>query len=222
MTSLYSVVIFTTELHRGLRRVHGVLVPMIQKIVILGPESTGKSTLCELLAQHYATAWCPEFAREYLLTNGTDYQFDDLLTIAKGQLALEDEYTAMVHSPWSMVNGVWVNSRTMQTSVQQPLLFIDTDMYVMKVWCEYVFQKCHQFILDEIVNRQYDLYLLCKPDLPWVQDELREYPDEKPRQELYHIYRDIMMNQRTPWIEISGNYDQRLEQAIAAVDKIRK
>jgi NadR type nicotinamide-nucleotide adenylyltransferase len=222
MTSLYSVVIFTTELHRRLRRVHGVLVPMIQKIVILGPESTGKSTLCELLAQHYATAWCPEFAREYLLTNGTDYQFDDLLTIAKGQLALEDEYTAMVHSPWSMVNGVWVNSRTMQTSVQQPLLFIDTDMYVMKVWCEYVFQKCHQFILDEIVNRQYDLYLLCKPDLPWVQDELREYPDEKPRQELYHIYRDIMMNQRTPWIEISGNYDQRLEQAIAAVDKIRK
>ena len=128
----------------------------------------------------------------------------------------------MDHGPWSMVKNIWVNSRTMQTSVQQPLLFIDTDMYVMKVWCEYVFQKCHQFILDEIVNRQYDLYLLCKPDLPWVQDELREYPDEKPRQELYHIYRDIMMNQRTPWIEISGNYDQRLEQAIAAVDKIRK
>lgn len=195
---------------------------MIQKIVILGPESTGKSTLCELLAQHYATAWCPEFAREYLLTNGTDYKFDDLLTIAKGQLALEDEYIAMVHGPWSMVNSIWVNSRTMQTSERRPLLFIDTDMYVMKVWCEYVFQKCHQYILDQIVNRQYDLYLLCKPDLPWVQDELREYPDEKPRQELYHIYRDIMMNQQTPWVEISGDYDQRLRQAIVAVDAIRK
>jgi NadR type nicotinamide-nucleotide adenylyltransferase len=195
---------------------------MIQKIVILGPESTGKSTLCELLAQHYATAWCPEFAREYLLTNGTEYKFEDLLTIAKGQLALEDEFSSMVHGPWSMVNGIWVNSRTMQTSARQPLLFIDTDMYVMKVWCEYVFRKCHQFILDEIVNRQYDLYLLCKPDLPWVQDELREYPDEKPRQELYHIYRDIMMNQSTPWVEISGDYDQRLGQAITAVDAIRK
>ena len=110
----------------------------------------------------------------------------------------------------------------MQTSERRPLLFIDTDMYVMKVWCEYVFQKCHQYILDQIVNRQYDLYLLCKPDLPWVQDELREYPDEKPRQELYHIYRDIMMNQQTPWVEISGDYDQRLRQAIAAVDAIRK
>ena len=64
------------------------------------------------------------------------------------------------------------------------LLFIDTDMYVMKVWCEYVFGKCHQFILDEIVQRKYDLYLLCKPDITWVKDELREYPDEKIRIEL--------------------------------------
>ena len=63
------------------------------KIVIIGPESTGKSTLCEELAQHYDAPWCPEFAREYLLTYGTDYQYEDLLTIAKGQLAMEDEYT---------------------------------------------------------------------------------------------------------------------------------
>jgi nicotinamide riboside kinase len=56
----------------------------LKKIVILGPESTGKSTLCELLAQHYNTSWCPEFAREYLLTNGMNYSYSDLLTIAKG------------------------------------------------------------------------------------------------------------------------------------------
>ena len=61
---------------------------MVKKIVVLGPESTGKSTLCELLAQHYHTEWCPEFAREYLLTHGTDYGYEDLLTIAKGQLAM--------------------------------------------------------------------------------------------------------------------------------------
>lgn len=195
---------------------------MIQKIVILGPESTGKSTLCELLAQHYKTLWCPEFAREYLLTNGTDYQYEDLLTIAKGQVALEEEFTVMVNSPWSMVNGSWVNSRTLKTATHRPMLFIDTDMYVMKVWCEYVFQKCHQFILDQIVQRKYDLYLLCKPDLPWVQDALREYPDEKPRQELYHIYHDIMINQQTPWVEISGDYEERLRQAIVAIDAIKK
>ena len=65
----------------------------LMKIAVIGPESTGKSTLCELLAQHYNTQWCPEFAREFLLTHGTDYTYDDLLYIAKGQLAMEDEYT---------------------------------------------------------------------------------------------------------------------------------
>ena len=66
------------------------------KIVVIGPESTGKSTLCESLAQHYNTEWCPEFAREWLLTNGKEYDFDDLLTIAKGQLAMEDEFTSQL------------------------------------------------------------------------------------------------------------------------------
>jgi len=193
---------------------------MIHKIIILGPESTGKSTLCELLAQHYNSLWCPEFAREYLVTNGMDYTYDELLTIAKGQLALEEEYTTMVNGSWSMVGDRWLNTKTLRSQKHPPLLFIDTDMYVMKVWCEYVFQKCHYFILDEIVKRPADLYLLCKPDLPWTPDELREYPDEKPRQELYQIYRDIMINQQMPWVEIAGDYEERLQQAIVAVEKI--
>lgn len=175
---------------------------MLKKIVIIGPESTGKSTLCEQLAQHYQTEWCPEFAREYLLTNGTNYNYDDLLTIAKGQLAMEDEYAAKIHH-------------------NKPL-FIDTDMYVVKVWCEFVFGKCHRFILDQIVQRKYDLYLLCNNDLPWVKDELREYPDLKTRERLYHIYKDIMINQSLPWVEIAGDYEQRLKKAITAVDALLK
>ncbi|MDP3666152.1 MAG: ATP-binding protein [Sediminibacterium sp.] len=153
---------------------------MIKKVVIIGPESTGKSTLCESLAQHYGMQWCPEFAREYLITNGKEYSFDDLLTIAKGQVAMEEEYVSIVKSQWSMLNNrIWVNPHSLLTIKKPPLLFIDTDMYVMKVWCEYVFEKCHQFILDQIVSRKYDLYLLCNTDLPWVKDELREYPDEE-------------------------------------------
>ncbi len=85
--------------------------PLI-KVAVIGPESTGKSTLCELLAQHYNTQWCPEFAREYLLTHGTDYTYDDLLYIAKGQLAMEDEYVQ------STVDG----QRTTVNS-DSPLLF---------------------------------------------------------------------------------------------------
>jgi NadR type nicotinamide-nucleotide adenylyltransferase len=188
----------------------------MKKIVIIGPESTGKSTLCEQLSQHYQTQWCPEFAREYLLTNGMNYNYDDLLTIAKGQLNLEEEYLSMVDSQQSIVKH---NNHGLST-MDYGLLFIDTDMYVMKVWCEFVFGKCHQFILDEIVKRKYDLYLLCNIDLPWTKDELREYPDEQPRKELYRIYKDILINQTTPWVEISGTYDERLQKAIEAVNKI--
>jgi nicotinamide riboside kinase len=193
----------------------------IKKIVVIGPESTGKSTLCELLAQHYQTEWCSEFAREYLLTNGTSYTFEDLAHIAKGQLSLEDETLAMVSRNWEVdYNNPnnYINSKTLTTLTHAPLVFLDTDMYVMKVWCEYVFGKCHTFILEEIVNRKYDLYLLCNIDLPWVKDELREYPDEKPRQELYKIYEDILTNQKTPWVKISGDYEQRLSAAIQAIN----
>jgi len=185
------------------------------KIVVIGPESTGKSTLCESLAQHYNTEWCPEFAREWLLANDKKYDYDDLLTIAKGQLAMEDEFTNLVSSnlPTPPSAGQAANS-------QQPTLFIDTDMYVMKVWCEFVFSKCHNFIIDQIVERKYDLYLLCNVDLPWVKDELREYPDLETRLKLYHFYKDIMVNQSVPWIDISGNYDERLQKAISAVDQL--
>jgi NadR type nicotinamide-nucleotide adenylyltransferase len=176
----------------------------ISKVVAIGPESTGKSTLCEALATHFDALWCPEYAREYLLRNGTHYTFDDLLVIAKGQLALEEEYIKKAITHWQD-NG----KKTLK-----PLLFVDTDMYVMKVWCEYVFGKCHQFILDRIVESKCDLYLLCNIDLPWVKDELREYPDLRTREELYHIYHDILINQPVPWVYVKGNSQERAEQAI--------
>ncbi len=200
----------------------------IKKVVVIGPESTGKSTLCQLLAAHYQTIWCAEYAREYLLNNGTDYTFDDLLTIARGQLLLQDEAERrIVNGELSMVNRELSDSsshgvidRSQLTAYNSQLLFIDTDMYVMKVWCEYVFGRCHQFILDEIVQRKYDLYLLCKPDIAWVKDELREYPDEKIRVELYHIYRDILINQSVPWAEVSGDYEDRLGMGVEAVERL--
>lgn len=173
---------------------------MLKKIVVIGPESTGKSTLCEQLAKHYNSLWCPEFAREYLLKNGTDYTYEDLLTIARGQIALEEKFASIANN--------------------QKFLFIDTDMYVMKVWCEFVFGNCHRFILDQIIERKYDLYLLCNTELPWVKDELREYPDLARRQKLYNIYKDIMINQFVPWTDISGSYEERLAKAVVAVDTI--
>ncbi|HQW84374.1 MAG TPA: ATP-binding protein, partial [Ferruginibacter sp.] len=149
---------------------------MIKKIVIIGPESTGKSTMCSLLARHYKTLWVEEYAREYLLKNGTNYSFENLLDVAKGQIELEEK---------AIKNSILKN--------QNSKLFIDTDMYVMKVWCEFVFNNCHHWILNRIAERKYDLYLLCNIDLPWVKDELREYPDLESRKKLYKYYKDILI-----------------------------
>jgi nicotinamide riboside kinase len=194
---------------------------MIKKIVIIGPESTGKSTLCEQLAAHYNTVWCPEYAREYLLQNGTNYTFDDLATIAKGQVALEDEYVGKVENQESRKVRKLTEPGSVLPDLQTSgLLFLDTDMYVMKVWCEFVFGRCHRFILDEIVARKYDLYLLCNTDLPWTKDELREYPDLESRETLFKMYKDILMNQSTPWVEIKGSNDDRLKIAIEATEKL--
>jgi NadR type nicotinamide-nucleotide adenylyltransferase len=173
----------------------------MKTIVIIGPESTGKSTLSAQLAEHYDTSWCPEYAREYLLEKGKAYSFDDLLDIAKGQLELEDRFRQQAG------NGLY---------------FVDTNMYVMKVWCEVAFENCHTWIMKQIAARQYDLYLLCNTDLPWQQDELREYPDQAFRDRLLKMYKDILVNAGTPWVEISGTDSQRLQAAVAQVDKTFK
>ena len=172
----------------------------IKKIVIIGPESTGKTTLCEKMAAHYKTSWCPEFAREYLMEKGMDYNYDDLLNIAQAQVDLEDSLL------FEARNGLY---------------FIDTDMYVMKVWSEVVFEQCHSWILKEIASRRYDLYLLCNTELPWVADELREYPDLATRQRLFHMYKDIVVNSGAPWVEIVGaTHAQRLQAAVGIVDTV--
>jgi len=194
----------------------------IKKFVIIGPESTGKSTLCSQLAAHYHTFWVPEYAREYLEKNGTDYSYDDLLVIAKGQIEQEDnvirnqEQGSRRELPVS--NSQHRESFIYSSGTGMPL-FIDTDMYVMKVWCEYVFNKCHNWILNRIAERNYDGYLLCNTDLPWVKDSLREYPDVRTRNKLYHFYKDILVNNPVPWVDISGNYEERFEEALRFIKK---
>jgi NadR type nicotinamide-nucleotide adenylyltransferase len=170
----------------------------MKKLVVIGPESTGKSTLCEQLAAHYQTAWCPEFARKYLREKEGKYNYDDLLKIAEGQLNLED---------------------SLLPSARNGFYFIDTDMNVMKVWCEVAFENCHTWILKQIARRNYDYFLLCNTDLPWIKDDLREYPDPVFRKKLFNMYKDILINSGTPWSEISGTDSQRIQTAIKSIDR---
>jgi nicotinamide riboside kinase len=186
----------------------------IKRFAVIGPESTGKSTLCSQLAEYYKTIWVPEYAREYLEKNGTEYSFDDLLTIAKGQINLEEGITNQLSDISAAQSANDIKNRILNVRRQTTnILFIDTDMYVMKVWSEFVFNKCHNWILNRIAERNYDGYLLCNTDLPWVKDNLREYPDVETRNRLYHFYKDILINQSVPWIDVSGSYRERLEKA---------
>ncbi len=182
----------------------------IQKIVVLGPESTGKSTLCAELAAHYQTIWTREYARQYLSEHGVKYTYHNLLTIAKGQIENEESAIETLRQQ-NAARRVCTNK-----------LIIDTDMNVMKVWCEYVFNNCHPYILEQINARSYDLYLLCDIDLPWAADEMREYPDERPRKELFTIYKELLMNQNTPWAIVSGKGAERTQNAIKIIEQYLK
>jgi len=181
----------------------------IKKVVVIGPESTGKSTLCQKLAAHYHSSWVPEYAREYLEKHGPAYTYEDLYDIAVGQLELEDEAIDELQN---------TDPGSRSSATHDSLLIIDTNMYVMKVWSEFVFNNCNNWILNRIAERKYDLYLLSDVDLPWIKDELREYPDLKVRKKLYHFYKDLLVNQEVPWCEISGDYDERFSKATKCIE----
>lgn len=172
----------------------------MKRIVVIGPESTGKSTLSAQLADHYQTVWVPEFARGYLETLGRTYEQEDLLNIAQGQLQSEDAEAAKANR----------------------LLICDTDLHVIKVWSEAKYGDCDPRILELIASRQYDLYLLTYIDIDWVDDPLREHPHPDERAHFYAVYRDIAVNAGLPWADIRGSYAQRLQIAINAVEGILK
>jgi len=170
----------------------------MKKVVVIGPESTGKSTLSDKLAVHFNTVWTPEYARKYLDELGRPYEQHDLWEIAKGQLRLEDEKARQANR----------------------LLICDTDLYVLKVWSEHKYGQVDPRILEQIAARPYDLYLLTYIDIPWEEDPQREYPDPQMREYFYRIYRDIVVNAGVPWVDIRGGCEEREKAAIAAVNKL--
>lgn len=175
---------------------NSIELPTVKKVAVIGPECTGKSALSEFLAGHFQTEWVPEYARGYVGNLVRPYVESDLLTIAHGQVRVEDEFARGNNS----------------------ILFCDTNLYVIKVWSEFVFGSCHPEILDEIKERKYDLYLLTYIDIPWESDPMREHPER--REELYQIYLNEMKNQPVPFVEIKGDRESRQQTAVDAVQRI--
>jgi NadR type nicotinamide-nucleotide adenylyltransferase len=170
----------------------------LRRVVILGPECTGKSELAEFLATEFHTVWVEEFARAYLTTLQQPYGPSDLLNIARGQLNLEDKAAARA-------DGV---------------LICDTDLFVIKIWSLFKYGYCDRQILQAIAGLKYDLYLLTYIDIPWEADAQREHPHK--RQVLYDMYLNEMRNQPVPFIEIKGARNERRESAIDAIKKLLK
>lgn len=174
------------------------LLISLPKIVVIGPESTGKSTLSAALATTWHTAWVPEYARDYLTALQRPYTEQDLWTMAQGQLAAENEKEKKAHR----------------------LLICDTNLYVHKVWSEHAYHRCHRNILHQIAIRPYHLYLLTGIDMPWSPDPLREHPEPKWRDYFYRQYQDLLIHSGVPWVAVMGSHEQRLQTANEAIAAI--
>ena len=135
------------------------------KIIITGPESSGKTTLCKALSTHFEIPFTEEYAREYLNNLESDYTQSHLLEIAKGQLL--SEHNAQI---------------------------LDTDLITIKIWSEYKYGNCNKWILEQIEKQKIEkrFYLLCKPDIPWEAQPQRENPND--RVELFEIYKQELDN----------------------------
>ena len=168
------------------------------RIVLTGPESTGKTTLARQLAERYQTLWVPEYARFYLSRLKRPYEQEDVLEIAKSQLQWEDAWAKQA----------------------ERVLFSDTGTLVPKVWLKFKYNTSHPWIDQQFQQHRYDLYLLCDIDLPWDEDPLREHPKLKDRQALFQMYCTELETLGANFAVLNGSLEARLLQAIRQVDAL--
>jgi len=169
-----------------------------KKVVIIGPESTGKSTLTLQLATLFNAPYVLEYARAYIENLSKEYVYEDLLSIAKGQIEAEE---SVLHT-------------------NPPLVMIDTNLHVIDVWSQHKFGKTDPWINEQIQLRTYDLYLLTDIDIPWTFDPQREHPDPKMRIYFFNWYKSILKQSGVPFEIISGTEEERLVKAQHAIDSM--
>ena len=172
-----------------------------KKVVLYGPESTGKTTLSIELALHFKTNWVPEYAREYL-QNVWDNEKricepEDIIPIAIGQMKLENELA--------------IKSKS--------LLICDTNLFETMVYSKYYYGgNCDPLLEKYALKNDYDLYLLTDIDIPWEKDDLRDKPNE--REESFQIFKNELIQNNLPFRIISGTRNERLKKAVNYINKI--
>ena len=165
------------------------------KIIVTGPESSGKTTLCKALSTHFEIPFTEEYARKYLNNLESDYTQSHLLEIARGQL--ENEQT---------------------TTNKHQLSLYDTDLITIKIWSEYKYGSYNKWIIEQIEKQKTEkrFYLLCKPDIPWEADKQRENPND--RDELFEIHKKELDNLGHNYFILEGK--NRIENSIAKISQL--
>ena len=168
---------------------------VIKKIAIVGPESTGKSTISLQLAKHYQVPWVAEYARFYCAALTGPCTLQDEINMFHGQVALEESVLA---------------------SAQTDFIICDTTFITVKIWSDEMLGETPQIVLDALKNKPYDFYLLLDIDLPWQDDPLRDFPHK--RQHFMQIWHQELKSLNANYQVISG-IETRLQNAITAINK---
>ena len=173
----------------------------IVKVVLFGPESTGKTTLSIQLSKHYNTVWVEEYARPYLQRvwnqERRTCEQKDILPIAQGQMALENRLSKRADK----------------------ILICDTDLLETKVYSEEYYGGFVDPVLEKAaLENHYDLYFLTYIDTPWVEDDLRDRPDQ--RLEMFNAFQNALDQYNRPYVLLKGDKETRLKKAVEEIDKI--
>lgn len=167
----------------------------IKKIAVVGPESTGKSTISAQLAKYYDTVWVPEYARGYCEALTGPCTWQDEINMFKGQINLEESIFPYANK----------------------IIICDTTFITVKIWSDHTFGESPQEVIDELPKHPYDLYLLMDIDLPWQDDPLRDFP--YMREHFMHVWHRELTALGAEYHLISGTDTERLKNAIQTIDR---
>ncbi|MBV6406140.1 MAG: hypothetical protein GFGODING_02925 [Flavobacteriales bacterium] len=183
------------------------------RIAIVGPESSGKTTLCEALMVHYQAGHVTEGTREYLEEIARPYTEDDVLEMARGQARTHQDAPLFAAEHWEATGG----ADGPATAPVEPIFF-DTDTLNYVIWAREKYGRVHPVIEQLVGEVHYDWRLLCRPDIPWEPDPFRENPHDRDR--LFDLWVDELRRRALPFTVIDGDRARRMDTATLVVDDL--